>query len=237
MAAWRESDHPRDARGRFVSKGTWGAVSIKRVLANPRDVSDDDILDVFHRISQRKRLGQGGEAELKALDAELARREGSSDLEAVDDSPQARKVDELVSRGWPYADAYAEAYGLGAKATAKAQREEKWAAVDTARKPGETREKALRRMYAEQTYLSMLAAEEWTRGHTIAQKWTGKVELASLFSGPRTRARKYASEDLKRYWDEVEPRRTYAEFKARMIGNRAEAQEMALAGSGRDFGL
>ena len=61
-----------------------------------------------------------------------------------------------------------------------------------------------------------------------------------LFSGPAARARKWASEDLKRWWANGHPRLTFTEFKAATLGrdrDRHQADLIALSGNGRDFGL
>jgi hypothetical protein len=62
------------------------------------------------------------------------------------------------------------------------------------------------------------------------------VSARSLFSGPRPRARKYASEELKRFWDEVTPRQSYTEFRSSLLGLPGD-DRVRLAGNGRDFGL
>lgn len=237
MAKWREEDHPRDAAGRFARKGSMSAVSIKRTLGNLRMSTDDDLLDVYTRLIRRKDAMRGlTKQQIDSLDAELARREGSAELEAVtQDTPQERRIDDLIGRGWPPADAYAEVYGDKMRVSDKAS------AVDADRRKGETREQALRRQYQEVTYLGMLQAEEWTRGNLLNKAGQAAgVDPASLFSGRRDRARTYASEELKRFWEQVTPRQTYQEFRAGRIGDSAaknRAQASRLAGAGRDFGL
>jgi hypothetical protein len=239
VAAWREEDHPRDERGRFARKGTFGAVSIKRTLANIEAASFDDLLDVMMRLSRRKDAMRGlTNRQIMTLDRELARREGSTELEAVtDDTPEERQVDAMILRGVDPAEAYAEVYGDKMRVGPNAAQ----SAVDEDRRKGETREQALRRQYQEVTYLAMLQAEEWTRGHLLTREAEAKgIDPASLFSGRRDRARKYASEELKRFWAEVTPRQTYQEFRAARVGDSAakgKAKAMSLAGSGRDFGL
>lgn len=235
MAGW-DGRYWRDERGRFARKGAAGEspeqayVSIRRTLANPRAASDEDILDVALRITMRARRGKRDEAELTLLDAELIRRAAAGEPELT---AEQRRVDQLVAAGASWEEAYAEAYG-GAPKPGRA-------GGDVDRRKGETSEKARRRLYAEATYLAMLQAEDVTRGNLLSKAGKAKgIEPASLFSGPRARAEKYASEELLRFWAEVSPRRTYAEFRAERTGDATGARKArdtrVQQGNGRDFG-
>lgn len=153
---------------------------------------------------------------------------------------QGRHVDELVSRGWSYPDAHAEVHGLDAQELA---RQERAGAVNADRRTGETQEQTVRRLYGEQVHLQFLAAEEAVRGHLLSK--TGRaagIDPVTLFSGPAARARKYASEDLLRWWADHpnNMRRTYTEFRADVLARSrdlATAQGIRSRGSGRDFGV
>lgn len=227
---WREELHPRDARGRFAHKGTLPAVSIKTTLNNPRAASTDDLLDVFHRLSSRKQLSV---KTLKIIDDELKRREGVDELPPADDTPEQKHVDELVRRGWDYADAYAEAYGKSHKQVA---RERQAALVD--RRAGESTEQARRRAYRELIALQALQAEEATRGNLLA-KSCRDVDVTTLWGAAPARARRCASEELKRWWED-HGRLTYGEFRAQLAGTGAARSSAAAArqrGAGKDFGL
>ena len=228
--AWREELHPRDARGRFARKGSMPAVSIKTTLSNLQMASDDDLFDVYHRLSSTKRLDKRS---LAAIDAELARREGKASLPPPVDTPEQVKVDELVGRGYSYAEAFAEAYG---RSSASVAREQADVALD--RRRGETREQAIRRSYQAMVALESLQAEEATRGNLLSRRCP-HADPRSLWSGPAARARKCASEELLRWWEEHGGRRTYTEWRARFVAPgraRQAAERSRLAGSGRDFG-
>lgn len=227
--AWREELHPRDARGRFVHKGAAAAVSLKSTLANPSTASADDLMDVFHRLSSQKKLSVRN---LKIIDEELARREGTEDLAPADDTPEQRQVDSLVRRGWDYADAYQEVYGRGGE---RGEAEQEYATLGPRR--GETTEQARRRAYREMVALSALQAEEATRGNLLA-KGCENVPVTTLWGAAPARARKCASEELKRWWEQ-HGRVTYAEFRAQLGGTgvRRARASAALAGAGRDFGV
>ncbi len=195
------------------------------------NLSDDELLDHFHQISQQNKPDA---ASLHAIYAELGRREGQ-----VPDAPADRKIDALMAKGRDYLSAYAEAHNLDEDLL---RREQLAGMVDAQRRPGENRERATRRMYDEVTTLNYLQAEDWTRGHMLnATGISAGVSARSLFGGQRTRARKYASEELARFWSEVTPRQTYAEFRATMLGRpsdiKATAAASKLGGNGKDFGL
>jgi hypothetical protein len=230
--AWREELHPRDDRGRFARKGALPAVSIKATLTNLRLASDDQLFDIFHRISARKKPSI---EQLTAIDAELARRDGTAELAEVEPPTEnERRTDELVTRGWSYADAYAEVHGLSAKRIAQQQ---KAALID--RRAGETLETARRRAYREMMALSALQAEEATRGNLLTHPCRS-VDPASLWSATPSRANRCASEELKRFWESHGGRPTYAEWKARLGGDhrqRAAAAAGRGAAAGRDFGV
>jgi len=151
-------------------------------------------------------------------------------------SPEQQRVEELVSQGWEYRDAYAHVYDVDAEDVDRAERN---AAVDADRRSGETRDQAVRRMYDEWVYLQYLAAEDATRGHMLspARKAAG-IDVLSLFSGPAVRARKYASEDLLRWWADGNDRQTFTEYRAAILGRDSDREAAAvtrLGANGRDF--
>ncbi|MEU5302227.1 phage minor capsid protein [Streptomyces noursei] len=90
-----------------------------------------------------------------------------------------------------------------------------------------TREQ-IREMYQEHIYLQWLAAEDATRGHLLNRSAeSAGVDPRSLFSGPSHVAYARASEDLIRWWAEVSPRITLAEFTEQVTGVRTAGAETA----------
>ncbi|MEU7163133.1 phage minor capsid protein [Streptomyces morookaense] len=88
--------------------------------------------------------------------------------------------------------------------------------------------KEIRTMYEEHIHLQWLAAEDATRGHMLTREAEAAgVDPRSLFSGPSHVAYARASEDLRRFWDEVSPRVTLAEFTEQVTGVANEAAETA----------
>lgn len=194
----------------------------------------DQLTDAFAEIS-RGQAGPAMDRALAELDAELARREGTSSL-TVRDDPHSRQIDELLGRGWSYTQAYAEVHHLD---PAKLDREERLALVDANRRKGERRRDTLRRMFAEHVYVQWLDAEQQTRGNLLSPAGRAAgVDPVSLWSGTAARARKYASEELKRWWEEHGGRHPFAVWSAEYTGDGTRARrEHAGRGAGRDFGV
>lgn len=211
-----------------------GQATANRALptgASLQSATVEQLLDAAGDLSRREPTAEVGDA-LLLLDAELARREGVDAL-TFEANPTADRVDELVGRGYSYTDAYAEVHGLNAAQLATEQR---LSIVD--RRPGETRTQAIRRMYKEFVYMQYMDAEEATRGNLLTGEAQRRhIDPSSLWSGTATRARKYASEELKRWWEAHGGRVTFTQWSAQFTGDRAAAEASRLAGSGRDFGV
>jgi hypothetical protein len=192
-------------------------------------MSDDELADMFAEESARSRPSV---RQLHRIYDEMGRRE-----ERQPDSPEQERIDELVGQGRDPRSAYAEVYDLDED---QLTREDLASRVDQERMPGETRERAVRRLYEETVRIAYLQAEQATNGHMLSPAGRAAgINVESLFSGPRARARKYASEELKRWW-EVHPRQTYTEFRAMMLGrdtDKAAAKKISQQGQEQDFGL
>jgi hypothetical protein len=201
-----------------------------------RDASDEQLADMFAQLSQADSLDE--EALARVL-AEMDRREqGEQRVEVAPGQAEAdAQIDQLLARGWEFRDAYAEVHGVSDD---ELRRQELNAALDINRRSGETREQAVRRLYAEWVHLQYLAAERATSGHVLTSEAEARgIDPISLFSGPAARARKWASEDLKRWWAD-NGRVTYTEWRADMLGrpsDRAKAEQIRKQGQDRDFGL
>ena len=215
--------HPRDPRGRF------------RKIASP-DIADGLIPLDRLRDERLDRLFADIQDE-PAPDERAFERIGDEwDRRDATERQRQDRVTELVAAGADYLAAYADAYGRDSE---KLRREERFALIDAERRAGETRRQAVRRAYDEWTYLRFIAAENETRGHLLtAEAQIRNISPVSLFSGPRARARKHASEDLKRWWDDNGGRVTFTEFAGRVYGGDGAAlEQIRLGGNGRDFGV
>ncbi|MFD7738407.1 phage minor capsid protein [Streptomyces sp. MJM8645] len=86
----------------------------------------------------------------------------------------------------------------------------------------------VRQMYDEYVYAQWLDAEEWCRGYLLTKRAElDGIDPMSLFSGPSHVAYARASEELKRYWAEVSPRTTLAEYTEQLTGVRSAAADTA----------
>lgn len=148
-------------------------------------------------------------------------------------TPQDEHLDRLLAAGWDYLDAYAEVHQLDATKLARQQ-----AAGSIERRTGETLDRAVRRQYDEWVHLQYVAAEHETRGNLLTREAVAAgIQPVELFSGPTARARRYASEDLQRWWAD-NGRMTLTEFRAQILGRDADrraAEATRLQGNGRDF--
>ncbi|MFD4659332.1 phage minor capsid protein [Kitasatospora sp. NPDC058444] len=103
--------------------------------------------------------------------------------------------------------------------------EREWA--ETGRR-GAFTAKQVRQMYDEYVYAQWLDAEEWCRGVLLTKRAElDGVDPLSLFSGPAHVAYARASEELRRYWSEVAPRITLAEYTEQLTGVRSAAADTA----------
>lgn len=253
---WNPDLHPRDARGRFVRRGSHhvpGQLEIdtdraaraeqraqrlreanqrrsaaarerKRETARTRlrRLHDDDLADEFARISGSEYLDE--EAMHDVL-AEMERRDhGGHREEDPAIVERDRRIDALVAQGMEYREAYAEVLGLDSD---ELLRQERRSLVQAERRPGETLDQAVNRMYRERVALQLVAAEDFARGHLLnAEGRAEGVDPIWMFSGPASRMR-YASPELLEFWQTQQPRQTATEFRADMLGR---ARDVAAAG-------
>ncbi|MFD9859749.1 phage minor capsid protein [Streptomyces alboflavus] len=86
----------------------------------------------------------------------------------------------------------------------------------------------IREMYEEHIYVQWLAAEDYSNGYLLNRKARAAgVDPRTLFKGPAHVAYARASEELIRFWEEVSPRVTLAEFTEQVTGVRTGAGETA----------
>lgn len=188
---------------------------------------DDELYDLFAALSKEDKLD---EPLMRRLIADMDRREQGLPPELT---PEQKRVDELVAGGRDFLSAYAEVHGQDEGQLAK---QEARSAVD--RRPGETTAQAVRRSYDEFTHLRYLQAEKATRGHMLnkAGEKAG-VDPLSLFTGPVARARRYASEELARWWQRNE-RLNLTQFRAQVLGSekdKSAAKKTRQLSNARDF--
>lgn len=212
-------------------------------FADPTDgvdlasLTDDDLYGMFHDLGSQQDVP---DTAFQRLNDEMVRREAAEAWGIVDGlapgklDERQQQLDNLLADGWDYFDAFAETYGGDAYTLARSAN----ASATVDKTGGETLDQAAKRAYTEWNDLQYLQAEQATRGHMLtAEGRAAGIDPVSLFSGNTARARKYASEDLQRWWVD-NPRLTFAEFKAQTLGrqsDQAAAATTALQGNGRNF--
>jgi len=188
-------------------------------------LSDEDLLKRFEAEIKKDNMD---EARVKELGDELDRRD-------AENAKKEQQVEALLGKGRDFKDAWAEVHG---KDPDKLAQEERQSLLDANRRAGETREQSLRRQYQESLHHQYLDAERVTRGHLLTPEGRRKgIDPKTLFSGNNVAANKWASDELKEYW-QTHPRKTFTQFKADMVGGAAnKAAAKKVEGVQRDLEL
>jgi hypothetical protein len=152
---------------------------------------------------------------------------------------QQSRIQAHLARGLTWEQAYAEAIGVDETVIRRQQ------ADDLIRQTFTPNAKdlaaAYRVAYTDHVMAAYQAAEDGTRGHLLNDagkqlQARGDLSAVSLFSGPSTRAYKYASEELKRWWgSHPPPRLTFAEWKANMQGDPSAMAAAIQKAKGNEF--
>lgn len=219
------------------------AVNVDRITALIPRLGDDDLAIAWVKLSAAPNH-PGRDRAVKLLDRELAKRERVAKLTADRD----QTVRQLVDRGWSYIEAYAEVTGLD---PAKLKRQEAAGVIE--RRKGETTRQALRRAHRGLVAAQYLQAEDDTNGHLLshaaqaenarrAQKKPKRAPIRpeDLWSAAPAFAAKYASDELKAWWESHGGRANFAAFEAQYAPSsrsRGRAQASRGAGQGRDYGV
>lgn len=138
---------------------------------------------------------------------------------------QHEQMEQLVAQGVPWEEAVAEVLGLTVEAV---RRREFTAAMRAGPDDRRSFQELAREQYRNEIERWFVEAETATNGFMLNAEGTRRgIDPMSLFSGPRSRVERYASEELKQWFDE-NGRMTFAEF--------VEAIEQGRGGGpGRDF--
>lgn len=192
-------------------------------------MGDDELFDKFAELSKQDTLD---EPLMQRLIADMDRREQGAGKPAELTAEQKR-VDELVAGGRDFLSAYAEVHGKDENVL---KGEQGRSAVE--RRPGEKSAAAVRRSYDEFTHVNYLQAEKATRGNMLNKRGkTDGVDPLTLFTGPVSRARRYASEELMRWWS-TNGRMNLTQFRAEVLGgakDRAAAKKTRQLSNAKDF--
>jgi hypothetical protein len=185
------------------------------------EFSDDQLADA---------LGQADDAAAAGILAELDRRDraqrkreaAAARREAqrrARDAAREARFDQLLTDGADPQAAYAEAYGV---TEAKVRRDQAAEHLRGHGYAGKTFRAMVKTAHAEHVRQAYLMAEDACRGHVLnAAGERAGVDPESLFSGPVSRARKYASPELLDYFRDY-GRLTVADFTASLLGGQAK---------------
>ncbi|QWF80138.1 phage minor capsid protein [Amycolatopsis sp. CA-230715] len=178
---------------------------------NLRELSDEQLAD---RLAE---VGDDDDA-VAAVLAELDRREADQQYaDAVADDPDAEKwaeVDRLVETGLDYEQAYAEVFD---KDVEKMRREDAIARLRREGYRGRGFDELARAAYAERLERDYFAAEAATNGFLLTQEGQRNgLDPRNLWRQNENYARRWASDELKQWWDE-NGRVTFDQFAAELL--------------------
>ncbi|WP_410652108.1 phage minor capsid protein [Amycolatopsis sp. cmx-4-54] len=213
---------------------------VERVTPEPVDLatlSDADLDDYLTRVSQTDDFDA-----LEAAIVEMERREAAPvDAAPVDAKQQAadereqrqwEHFERLIDAGWDEESAAAEAYGRSV------EQQHRDRAIESLRARGYTGrgfDELARAAFRDVVYDQYLAAEDETRGHMLNAAGTAAgIDPLSLFTGNAARARKYASDELKQWWDN-HGRITYDAYIADLLGDTEAARDARFRTGGEDW--
>ena len=181
---------------------------------------DQGWIDRLAREMDRREAEQQAREEARARNRERARARREQR-----DAERAQRIQDLLDDGWPEEEAVAEVLGTSVERQRRAR------AIAELRSEGYTGkgfEDLARQAYKDYVYRAWLAAEDATRGQLVTREGQAQgIDPASLFYGSEARARRWASDELKAWWDE-HGRLSFADFKDQLLGRRGEQ-------GGRDF--
>jgi hypothetical protein len=184
----------------------------KGQTVSPRRMSDNELADHLGAVADDERAVDAVLHELDRRDRErerdISRRKAAADV-------KSRRFDEAVAGGEDPLTAYSKVYGVSEE---RLRRQEVIRSLRASGHKGAGLDELLRSAHSEHVRQSYLDAGNVTRG--VLRNKAGEVAgipAAALFSGPESRARKYASRELLDYW-QVHGRLTVADFKAATLG-------------------
>ena len=224
-----------------------GQGSLDDVPTGPAALSDDELeaamnaaltagdFDLFGELSadmDRRDAERAAEAERQAAVAakRAADRERRQRAKEAREERQYAELERLIEGGMSEEEAVAEALGISID---KQRRDRAIQALRGAGLVGRNFEELAKKSYKDHIAKAWVQAEEDTRGNVLTPEGERKgISLISLFSGPESRARRYASPELREWWDQ-HGRPSFAEWKAQLLGDGGAVRN--LRGARGDF--
>jgi hypothetical protein len=181
------------------------------------DMSDEDL---YHQL-----MGRGEGEHFDRAVAELDRRDHAARQQRVKqlyarqprgDEERGQLYQQLVDEGENPEDAWAHAHGA---TTDELRRQAAVAQLRQQGYRGSGFDAVARSAYKDEVHRSVLDAEAATNGYLTSPEGKRKgIDGWSLFTGTEARARRYASPELREYWDQ-HGRLTFDDFKAMLLGH------------------
>ncbi|MGH3010157.1 MAG: hypothetical protein ACRDLM_12235 [Gaiellaceae bacterium] len=214
-----ENGYVLPAKGQTITDVARSTIPKPVALRPLAELTDDELAlelatDDEHRIDQVVAELDRRDAVAKKAAADKERRAGQK---AAKQAEQDALYERLLEDGVNPEDAFAEAFGV------ESDQQRRDAAVAQLRATGYTGrsfDELTSRAFKDEADRQYFAAEDATRGNVInAAGVRADVSAISLFTGPESRARKYASEELLQWWQDNE-RLTLENFRAGLLGEK-----------------
>ncbi|WP_158852822.1 phage minor capsid protein [Saccharothrix deserti] len=164
------------------------------------------------------------DAAVEAVLAEMDRRQAEAEQDTAqdqdateDDDPNAEQwaeVDRLVAEGWDYEQAYAEVFD---KDIERLRRDEVIQRLRAEGYRGRGFDELARAAYADALERDYFAAEDATNGYLLTAEGQRKgIDPRNLWRQNETYARRWASDELKEWWD-INGRLTFDQFADQLL--------------------
>ncbi|MEV6712001.1 phage minor capsid protein [Lentzea sp. NPDC051208] len=208
----------------------------EQYAAELRELSDEALADRLGEVADDEALLDLVLAELDQRDAEQRRRDERREREQArreqQQAEQLAEYERLVAEGMDDEQAWAEATGTTVEAIRRTE------AIRRLRADGYTGrgfDELARAAYRDHVYEQYIAAEDATNGHMLTpQGESAGIDPRELFTGPSNRARKWASPELREWWD-ANGRMTFDEYAAWLLDDVGGARSSGFRTGGEDW--
>jgi hypothetical protein len=195
--------------------------ALQSALAEDHPGADRIITELDRRDSLPMLEAQRAERRRLAVEAQRAKR---ADTRAAAMQAKAGEVTRRIDAGEDPRSAYADVMGVSIEKQLKAEAFQRLKASGSR---GDTLDQMIRSDYNDEVYRLWNAAEDDCRGQLLnreGEAWNAKhadrpglqIDPLDLFTGPEKRARKWASDELKAWWDR-NGRPTLEQYRAQVI--------------------
>ncbi|GAA3890480.1 hypothetical protein GCM10022243_64210 [Saccharothrix violaceirubra] len=183
-------------------------------------MTDDELAAHLAEVADDDAAVEAVLAEMDRRDAEAEQDQGEQldeHQDAEDDDPHAEQwaqVDRLVAEGYDYQQAYAEAFEVDLE---RLRRDDAIARLRADGFTGRGFDELARAAYAKALDEQYLAAEAATNGYMVTNEGRrAQIDPRNLWRQNETYARKWASDELKEWWD-ANGRLTFDQFREELL--------------------